>query len=72
MHCEDFYRLAEKYLSVQGQKLVEELLRDDQILIVKAVIVGGMLSTSDKPDSADIVLLDSLLNVFGLSFKELN
>lgn len=71
MHCEDFYNLAGKYLSVRGQKLVEELLHDDQILAVKAVIIGGMLSAKNSPEQSDVALLDSLLKMFGHTFNDL-
>lgn len=71
MLCDELYKLAERYLSKEGQKLVEELVADEQILSAQGVLVGGVLAKGNQIAPEDQPLVYKLLRDYSGSLQDL-
>ena len=71
MLCDELYKLGSKYLSKTGQKLVERLVTDNQILSAQAVLVGGILARGNDLAPEDRPLADTILRNFRSSLQDL-
>jgi hypothetical protein len=71
MKCEEVYQMAERYLSVPGQRLVEEMLSDDMTMQAEAVVIGAMLASGVSLDQVGLGCLDDALKSYGESFEDL-